>query len=96
MPKTQLAEMEVGLRAAFGDRWENTLIVANRQTAPLVDGSKLCTLPISEVKDNMTFRFQIAFGEPKWVRGKEVLSTLVNMHRVVRGIIETFDSKGLL
>ncbi len=96
MPKTKLAEMEVGLRAAFGDQWENTLIVAHRPIAPLVDGSKLASLPISEVKDKMIFRFQIAFGEPKWVCGKEVLSTLVNMQRIVRELIEDFDRKGLL
>ena len=96
MPKSQLAKMEPTLRAAFGDKWDKTLIVAKRQSGPLEDGSELCTLPIAEVQDEMQFRFQIAFGEPKWVRGKEILSSLINMHRIVRGIIEDFDSKGLL
>jgi hypothetical protein len=96
MPKSQLLKMEPTLRAAFGDTWDKTHIVANRLSLPLKDGSELCTLPIAEVQNNMAFRFQIAFGEPEWVRGKEILSTLVNMHRIVKGIIEDFDSKGLL
>jgi hypothetical protein len=96
MPKSQLLKMESTLRAAFGDNWDKTHVVANRPLLPLKDGSELCTLPIAEVQDTMAFRFQIAFGEPKWVRGKEILSTLVNMHRIVREIIEAFDSKGLL
>jgi hypothetical protein len=96
MPKSQLLKMEPTLRAAFGDNWDKTHVVANRSPLPLKDGSELCTLPIAEVQDKMAFRFQIAFGEPKWVRGKEVLSTLVNMHRIVKGIIEDFDSRKFL
>jgi hypothetical protein len=30
------------------------------------------------------------------MRGKEVLSTLNNMHRIVREIVFDFESKGLL
>jgi hypothetical protein len=63
---------------------------------PLRDGSKLCTLPIAEVDDEMKFRFQIAFGQPAGIRGKEVLSTLKNMHRIVKKIVFDFDEKGLL
>lgn len=97
MPRTQKAAMAETLKAAFGDTWQNTLVAANHKTiSPLVDGSELCTLPISEVDDNMKFRFQIAFGEPKWVCGKEILTSLVNMHRIVKGIMIDFDSKGLL
>jgi len=85
------------LQAAFGS--ENAEVMVGSlidSNLPLEDGSKLCTLPISEVDDNMKFRFQIAFGEPASMRGKEIISTLNNMHRIVRGIIEDFDRKGLL
>jgi hypothetical protein len=53
-------------------------------------------LPISEVDDDMKFRFQIAFGEPEGIRGKEIISTLSNMHRIVKEIMFDFDAKGLL
>lgn len=97
MPRSQKAAMAEGLKAAFGDNWQNTLIALNRVTSgPLKDGSKLFTLPISEVDDNMKFRFQIAFGEPKWVCGKEIVSSLANMHRVVRKLMIDFDAKGLI
>jgi hypothetical protein len=65
-------------------------------TVPLENGSKLRTLPINEVDDNMKFRFHISFGEPESMRGKEVVSTLNNMHRIVRKIVLDFDSKGFL
>jgi hypothetical protein len=44
----------------------------------------------------MKFRFHISFGEPESMRGKEVVSTLNNMHRIVRKIVLDFDSKGFL
>jgi hypothetical protein len=62
----------------------------------LQDGGKLLTLPITEVEDHMDFRINIAFGEPENVRGKEVISTLDNMHRIVMQAIVDFSLKGLL
>lgn len=97
LTKSRRTEVAKVLRAAFGSENANvmgpSLIDFNK---PLEDGSKLCTLPIAEVDDNMQFRFQIAFGEPTCVRGKEPLSTLKNMHRIVKEIVLDFDSKGLL
>jgi hypothetical protein len=49
----------------------------------LKDGGKLLTIPIAEVDDHMDFRTNLAFGEPEQVRGKEVISTLMNMHHLV-------------
>jgi hypothetical protein len=85
------------LRSAFGS--ENADVIGPsliRSDLFLEDGSKLCTLPIAEVDDDMKFRFQIAFGELASMRGKEILSTLKDMHRIVREIILNFDSQGLL
>lgn len=97
LPKTLRIELEETLRHSFGERWKDTMVNYNvPATEPLKNGSKLLTIPISEVDDNMAFRFQIAFGEPKWVRGKEVLSTLVNMHRIVKNILIDFDAQDLL
>lgn len=90
-----LAELPEGLRAALGPG--DVFIAANAMSpGSLKDGSKLCTLPISEVNDDMTFRFQIASGEPKWVRGKEMLTSLAAMHKRVRQIMIDFDKEGLL
>jgi hypothetical protein len=55
-----------------------------------------CALPIAEVDDDMKFRMQIAFGEPDFIRGKEIFSTLRNHHRVVKKIMLDFHDKGLL
>ena len=89
--------MAAALRSAFGSESANVMVGSLVDSStPLEDGSKLCTLPIAEVDDDMKFRFQVAFGEPKSMRGKEVLSTLNNMHRIVREIVFDFESKGLL
>jgi hypothetical protein len=95
--KTRRREMAETLRNVFGS--ENADVMVGSlidSSAPLEDGCKLCTLPISEVDDDMKFRFQIVFGEPASMRGKEILSTLNNMHRIVKEIVFDFDSKGLL
>lgn len=92
--RTELANM---LRVAFGS--ENAMVMVGSGVdfkSPLEDGSKLCTLPIAEVDDDMKFAFRITFGEPTSVRGKEIVSTLNNMHRIVREIVIDFDAKGLL
>jgi hypothetical protein len=97
LTKSERAKHASVLRAAFGSEHADvigpSLIPSN---IPLEDGCKLCTLPIAEVDDNMKFRFQIAFGEPRAMRGKEILTTLKNMHRIVKEIVLDFDSKGLL
>jgi hypothetical protein len=95
IPRTKLAELPEGLRAALGPG-EVFIATNDVPNGPLKDGSKLCTLPISEVNDDMTFRFHIAFGEPKWVCGKEVATTLAAMHKRVREIMIDFDNEGLL
>lgn len=94
--KSRRAELANVLKAAFGSENANVMIPLDLPNGPLEDGSKLCTLPITDVDDNMKFTFRIAFGEPKWVRGKEIVSTLKNMHRLVRKIMIDFDSQGLL
>ncbi|MFZ1085961.1 MAG: hypothetical protein WAN35_13430 [Terracidiphilus sp.] len=97
LTKSKRAEVANVLRAVFGS--EDAPVIGPSlipSNLPLEDGSKLCTLPISEVDDDMKFRFQIAFGEPASMRGKEIVSTLNNMHRIVKEIMFDFDSKGLL
>jgi hypothetical protein len=95
IPRTKLAELSDELRAALGPG--KAFIAANALSpGPLKDGSKLYTLPISEVDDDMAFRFHVAFGEPKWVRGKEVVTTLTAIHKRVEQIIIDFDNEGLL
>jgi hypothetical protein len=95
--RTKRTEMDKVIRAAFTNRPGKVFIAANAVSpGPLKDGSKLCTLLVSEVDDDMTFNFHIAFGEPKWVRGKEVLTTLAAMHKRVRETIIGFDNEGLL
>jgi hypothetical protein len=97
LTKTRRAELANVLRSAFGSEDADVMGPSLISSAkPLEDGSKLCTLPIAEVDDDMKFRFQIAFGEPEGIRGKEILSTLKNMHRIVRDIMLDFNSKGLL
>jgi len=97
MTKTMRVEMANVLLSAFRSEDADVMVGSSIDfNADLEDGSKLCTLPISDVDDNMKFRFQIAFGEPASMRGKEILSTLRNMHRIVKEIIFDFDAKGLL
>jgi hypothetical protein len=94
--KSRRAEVANVLKAAFGNENANVMIPLNLPSGPIEDGGKLCTLPIADVDDKMQFTFRIAFGEPKWVRGKEIVSTLKNMHRLVRKIMIDFDNKGLV
>ena len=97
LTKSKRAELTKVLEAAFGgknaDAMGPSLVSSD---LPLEDGSKLCALPIAEVDDNVKFKFQMTFGEPASVRGKEILSTMRNMHRIVRDIMLDFDRKGLL
>jgi hypothetical protein len=94
--KSRRLEMANVLLSAFGSESTDVMVPSLVPPGPLEDGSKLCTLPISEVDDNMKFRFQVAFGEPEGIRGKEIISTLSNMHRIVKEIMFDFDAKGLL
>ena len=95
--KKHRAEFAKAIESAFGSKDARVMGGASIDfNTPLENGSKLCTLPIAEVDDDMQFRFQIAFGEPPCLRGKEIFSTLKNMHRIVREIVLDFDSKGLL
>lgn len=95
IPRTKLAELPEGVRTALGF---GAVFIATDALSPgpLKDGSKLCTLPILEVNDDITFRFQMAFGEPKWFCGKEVFTSLAAMHKRVEEIIIGFDKEGLL
>jgi hypothetical protein len=97
LTKSQRAQFANVLRNAFGSKSADVMgpsLISSE--LPLENGSKLCTLPIAEVDDDMKFRFQIAFGEPASMRGKEILSTMKNMHRIVKDILLDFDAKGLL
>lgn len=95
--RSKRIEMADTIRAAFGDNPGNVFLAANATTpGPLKDGSKLGTFPISEVDDDMTFNVQVAFGEPKWVCGKEVATTLAAMHKRVENIMNSFNDEGLL
>ncbi len=95
--KTRRTEVAQVLKSAFGSENADVMVaLPGAVSGPLEDSSKLCTLPISEVDDNMKFRFQIAFGEPTGIRGKEILSILNNMHRIVKDIMFSFNDKGLL
>jgi len=95
IPKTKLKEMPEGLRAAFQEG-EIFLAASAITPGPLKDGSKLLTIPIAEVDDDMKFNFHIAFGEPACVRLKEIHTTLAVWHKRIQDIIVGFDNQGLL
>lgn len=84
------------LRKAFGSVDADVMIPSGVAIGPLEDGGKLCSVPIAEVDDNMRFRFQLSFGDPPGIRGKEIVSTLKNMHRVVKETMTGFAARGLL
>ncbi len=92
--RTKRIEMDEVIRAALANQPGKVFLAAN--SGPLKDGSELGTFPISDVDDDMTFNFHIAFGEPKWFRGKEVLTSLAAIHKQVREIMIRFDNEGLL
>lgn len=95
--RTKRVEMADVIRAALGNNPGPVFVAANAVTSgPLKDGSKLLTLPISEVEENMTFNVRISLGEPKWVCGKDVSTTLAAMHKSVEKIMISFDDEGLL
>ena len=57
---------------------------------PLKKGDPLLTLPISECKENIDFRFQISFDEPQVLQREPLLLTLYQMSDVVDGTIKRF------
>jgi hypothetical protein len=59
-------------------------------------GRKLLTVKKSEIEDYMYFRFEIAFGEPKVIRGDSVVVKLHQIADRIHDIISTFDSARLL
>jgi hypothetical protein len=59
-------------------------------------GRKLVTTRKAEVEEDMYFSFQIAFGEPKVIRGDSVVMKLHQIADRIHDIISTFDSAGLL
>ena len=58
-------------------------------------GDKLCTVPKAEVEENMSFTFDIAFGEPDLIKGKRTLEVLAEFLNLVRDIVYRFDLMGL-
>lgn len=59
-------------------------------------GDELLRIPLSEADDNMHFRFEVAFGEPKILKSKPVPETLYQIAGLIRNVIRDFDNKGLL
>lgn len=94
--RSKREEWSAVLKSAFPRGSENVMMAAPIVTGPVEDGSKLFSLPISEVYDDMRFKLHVAFGEPAGVCGKEILSTLTAMHKRVRSVIVSFDNEGLL
>ena len=95
IPRSKRAELSEEFLAAYADG-ELFLAAGPLTPGPLKDGSKLCTLPISDVDNDMKFNFRLTFGEPALIRGKEVHTTLAAVHKRVRDIMISFDKKGLL
>jgi hypothetical protein len=63
---------------------------------PLKPGDELLTVAASDVDEKMHFVLDIAFGEPKIVKGNPVIETLHEMRIYVAEIISSFDKAGLL
>ena len=95
-----LKSRRVELESLFKSHWPDGMPrgVFSAASGPLLlkNDSELLTVPIPEVDDHMDFRISVALGEPVDVRGKEVISTIDNMHRIVLKTIADFSLKGLL
>jgi hypothetical protein len=63
---------------------------------PLKQGSKLLTVPIAEVEDDMKFTFDVAFNEAGIVEGEVIIDVLRNIEWYVSMIIDRFDQAGLV
>ena len=68
----------------------------NSAPFPLKCGDKLHTMSLSEVGENMPFKFEAAFRGPPFIERKPIIETLQNMSRAVRSMIREFDDAGLL
>jgi hypothetical protein len=95
-PKSERIKMESIFKAKWPDGLPRGMLTAAHGLRILEDGGELLTMPISELEDHMDFRISIALGEPVEVRGKEVISTIDNMHRIVLKTIADFSLNGLL
>ena len=62
---------------------------------PLKQGSRLLTMPLSEIVRDMKSTFDIAFNEPV-VREEVVIDVLRHMEWTVTNVIDRFDQKGLV
>lgn len=95
-PKSEKGKMDSLFKSQYPTGLPRGMHTAASGPLFLKDGGELLTIPISEIGDYMDFRIRIAFGEPENVRGKEVISTLNNMHRIVMETITNFEVQGLL
>jgi hypothetical protein len=75
---------------------DGAFIAPSGGTLLLDDGDILLTVPNSEMKDDMKFRINIAFGEPEIVKGKPVVETIHQMREAVLHVINGFRDNGLL
>jgi hypothetical protein len=73
----------------------NISVQANDVDFPLQEGSKLATLPISELEKEMTFSFDISFNEPGVVR-ETVAAVLRTSETMVEAAIGQFETAGLI
>jgi hypothetical protein len=63
---------------------------------PLKAGDILCTVPHSELEQNMKFLIDVAFNEPQIIECKPIIPALYDMSEVVLNITIGFDKMGLL
>jgi hypothetical protein len=73
----------------------NISVQANDVDFPLQEGSKLATLPISELEKEMSFSFDISFNEPGVVR-EPVAAVLRTSETMVEAAIGQFETAGLI
>jgi hypothetical protein len=90
-------------KSGFGFKYEYTpsqeaLIFQTNSfaTFPLNAGDELARVPIAEVNENMTFTFDVAFGEPEILKGKPIAPLLYQASGFIREIIGNFDDLGML
>jgi hypothetical protein len=76
----------------------HTALLQESET-PILDpkiGDILARIPRSDVQDKMHFPFEVAFGEPRVVRGKPVTVFLHQVANRIDGIISELDRVGAL
>jgi len=77
------------------DDYQGSTMAVHPRIVPLKAGDKICTIPKSEVHENMNFLLGVAFSEPEMVRGNPVVETLHEMTKVVHDLIVDFYRFGL-